>query len=212
MSLQGGCASGARLPDGQAQTRKKQTKQKIIAVLIVTFMLTMVFGTLDLPFGLAANQSLSNLIQNFVGGELSMEAPSSLGFNNLSVGVAANSLANMDYVNFRDYRGSGAGWSVSATMNNMFTSEAGTRNYLLNGNIAWFPQTAVLTGLEGSSTSGIAKGSDGLFDAARTLVNTSTNNGMGNYRLNSLNLNVQYYGWGDQKAGTYQNTLTMTIS
>jgi len=192
--------------------RKQKAKQKIIAVLIVTFMLTMVFGTLDLPFSLAANQSLSNLIQNFLNGELSMEAPLTLAFNNLSVGVAGNSLANMDYVNFRDTRGSGAGWSVSATMNNMLTSADGARNYLLNGNIAWFPQTAVLTGLEDASTDGIAKGSDGFFDVARTLINASVNNGMGNYRLNSLNLNVQYYGWGDQKAGTYQNTLTMTIS
>src|SRR4030042_5635813 len=193
-------------------TKKKQIKQKIIAVFVVAFMLTMVFGTLDLPSSFAANQSLSNLIQNFLNGELSMEAPASLAFNNLSVGVAANSLANMDFVNFRDTRGDGAGWSISATMNNMFTSAAGTRNYVLNGNIAWFPQTSVLTGLEGASTSGMVKGSDGLFDSARTLINTSTNNGMGNYRLNSLNFNIQYYGWGAQKAGTYQKHLTIPIS
>src|SRR4030043_898024 len=192
--------------------QKTKTKQKISAVFIVTFMLTMIFGTLDLPSSFAANQSLSNLIQNFMNGELSMEASAALAFNNLSVGVAANSLANMDSVNFRDYTGTGAPYSVSGTMNDMYTSAAGTRNYVLNGNIAWFPQTAVLTGLQGASTSGIAKGSDGLFDAARTLINTSANNGMGNYVLNSLNFNIQYYGWGDQKAGTYQKTLTMTIS
>jgi len=193
------------------KSQKQKAKQKIIAILIVTFMLAMVFGSISLPNTWAIGSN-TNLIQNFVNGELSMEAPATLAFNNLSVGVAGNSLANMDYVNFRDTRGSGIEYSISASMNNMFTSAAGTRNYLLNGNIAWFPQGCVLTGLESSNTEGMAKGSDGKFDAARTLINTSTNNGMGNYRINSLNVNIQYYGWGDQKAGTYQNTLTMTIS
>jgi len=194
------------------QTKKREIKQKIIAVFIITFMLTMVFGSLEMP-AVWAIGSNTNLIQNFIAGSLSMEAPASLGFSNISVGVPANSLANMDYVNFRDYTGSGAFYAVTGTMNNMFTSAAGTRNYVLNGNIAWSPSTSVLTGLEGSSTSGMAKGSDGFFDvAARTLINTSNNNGMGNYRVNSLNFNIQYYGWGDQKAGTYQNTLTLTIA
>lgn len=195
----------------EIKTKKQQIKRKIIAFLVVFFMFLMVAGTLKLPVSWADQNAYTNLIQNFVTGTLSLEAPPSLGFNDLSIGVAANSLANMDYVNFRDYRGTGAGWSVTGSMNDMLTAGAGDRNFVSNGNIAWFPQTASLVGLEASSTAGIALGTDGLFDAIRTLVNASADNGMGNYRINSLNYNVQYYGWANQVAGTYQNTLQLTI-
>jgi hypothetical protein len=193
-----------------AEIKKQQIKQKIIATLVVVFMLVMIAGVVKFP-ALADQNSYTNLIQNFVTGTLSVEAPASLAFNNISIGIATNSLANMDYVNFRDYRGSGAGWSLTGTMNNMLTSEAGARNFVSNGNIAWFPQSATLIGLEGSSTTGIAKGSDGFFDTLRTLANAGANYGMGNYRINSLNINIQYYGWANQVAGTYQNTLQLTI-
>jgi hypothetical protein len=193
-----------------AEIKKQQIKQKIIATLVVVFMLVMIAGVVKFP-ALADQNSYTNLIQNFVTGTLSVEAPASLAFNNISIGIATNSLANMDYVNFRDYRGSGAGWSLTGTMNNMLTSGAGARNFVSNGNIAWFPQSATLIGLEGSSTTGIAKGSDGFFNALRTLANAGATYGMGNYRINSLNINIQYYGWANQVAGTYQNTLQLTI-
>lgn len=193
------------------QTRKKQIKQKIIAVLVATFMFVMLYGTISIKNSLGVDDT-TNLIQNFIAGTLGIESPASLGFSNLTIGVAANSHANMDYVNFRDYRGGSGNWSLTGGMNNMLTSGAGARNFFSNGNIAWFPQNLTLIGLEGSSTSGIAKGSDGFFDSLRTLVNASVDNGLGNFRVNSLNFNIQYYGWANQTNGTYQNTLTLTIS
>ncbi|OGI27965.1 MAG: hypothetical protein A2184_02600 [Candidatus Moranbacteria bacterium RIFOXYA1_FULL_44_7] len=193
------------------ETRKKQIKQKIFAVLIATFMFTMLFGAVSVRNSLAVDDA-TNLIQNFVAGTLGIESPASLGFVDLTIGIAANSHANMDYVNFRDYRGGSGNWSLTGGMNDMFTSTAGARNFLSNGNIAWFPQNLTLIGLEGSSTSGIAKGSDGYFDSLRTLVNSGVDYGLGNYRVNSLNFNIQYYGWANQTAGTYQNTLTLTLT
>jgi hypothetical protein len=35
---------------------------------------------------------------------------------------------------------------------------------------------------------------------------------MGNFILNGTQLNIVYFGWGNQATGTYQNTLTLTIS
>jgi len=194
------------------QTKKRQIKQQIIATLVVSFMFLMVFGALNQEI-VSAN-FVSNLIQNFVGGTLQLQGPTSIGFPDINVGTPTNSLANLSAVNIRDYVGSGALWSVVGSMNNMLATNAGTRNFLDANNIAWFPGNATLTGLEGASTSGIALGTNTLMNAAtsRTLINASANNGMGNYILNGTLINIQYYGWGNQIAGTYQNTLTLTIS
>lgn len=194
------------------KTKKQQIKQKIVAVLIATFMFVMIFGTVGTKFSLGADADNTNLIQNFVAGVLSMETPESLGFADITVGIATNSLANMDYVNFRDYRGGSGNWSLTASMNNMMCDTAAARNFVDNGNIYWAPQSATLIGLEGSSTTGIALGSDGYFSTLRTLVNSGVDYGLGNYRINSLNFNIVYFGWANQAADTYQNTLFFTIA
>jgi len=206
MSAKGGCASGAK-------TKKQQIKQQIVATFIVVFMFAMVFGVLDSNIVSAIGFN-ATLVQNFVAGTLQLEGPASIGFPAITVGVATNSLANMDSVNIRDYRGTGAGWSVVGSMNNMLASNASPRNFLDANNIAWFPGNTTLTAKEGASTSGIAYGTNTFMNSgtSRTLINASTNNGMGNYVLNGTLINVQYYGWANQATGTYQNTLTLTVS
>jgi len=191
---------------------RHKIKQQIIATLVVVFMFLMVFGALNQEM-VSANFA-ANLIENFVSGSLQLEGPTSIAFSDINVGSPSNSLANLDTVNIRDTRGSGGQWSVVGSMNNMLATNAGARNFLDANNIAWFPGNATLTGLDGSNTSGIALGSNTLMNAGtqRTLINASANNGMGNYILNGTLINIQYYGWGNQIAGTYQNTLTMTIS
>jgi len=195
---------------------KKELEQKIVATLVVVFMLLMIFGTVNTEHSYAANQTNTNLVQNFVAGGLSLEADATISFSDLSVGVSANSLQNLTQVNILDERGTGAGWSVTGLMNDLFigTSDAGgKRNNIRNTSIAWFPGNATLYGLSGSNTDGIAKGSNSFFSSSGlTLINASTNNGLGNYRFNLTPINIQYDGAANQIPGNYQTWLRLTIS
>jgi hypothetical protein len=188
------------------KTKKQQTKQKIIATFIILFMFIMIFGSVsvDLTSAIGTN---TTLIQNLIAGALSMEAPTSILFNNINIGTAINSLAMMTQVNARDYRGSGVVWSVSGTMNNLTVVDAGINN-ISNAVIAWAP--GAYWSDNGTNT-GVALGAAGYFSGARVLFNTSANAGMGNYKIVNTVLNVVYNGRTDFMDGTYQNTLTMII-
>lgn len=191
------------------KTKKQQIKQKIAAVTVVFFMALMVFGSRD-QFALAIGTN-TTLIQNFIAGSLQLETAASLGFNDITVGVPANSLATLSIVNVRDYRGSGAGWTVTGTVNNMFAAVTGPLNYILNTTIAWAPGAVwALDG--GASNTGVATGAASYFGGGLlTFANTSTNNGVGNYKVTNTALNIVYGGSAAQKIGSYQGTLTMTI-
>ncbi len=197
------CKSGSA-PGGK--TKKHQIKQKIIATFIILFMFIMIFGSVSVDFTSAIGTN-TTLIQNLIAGALSMEAPTTILFNNINIGTAINSLAMMTQVNARDLRGSGVAWSVSGTMNNLTATNAGLNN-ISNAVIAWAP--GAYWSDNGSNT-GVALGVAGYFSGARTLFNTSANNGMGNYKIVNTVLNVVYNGATDFQAGTYQNTLTMII-
>lgn len=191
------------------KTKKQQIKQKIAAVVVVFFMAVMVFGSRD-EFALAIGTN-TTLIQNFIAGSLQLETAASLGFNDITVGVAANSLATLGIVNIRDYRGSGAGWTITGTANSMFTAVAGPGNSILNTTIAWAPGSIwALDG--GASNTGVAVGGASYFGGGLlTLANAASNNGVGNYKLTNTALNIVYGGSAAQKIGSYQGTLTMTI-
>ena len=190
--------------------KRQQIKQQIAATLIISFMALMVFGSVEVA-DLSAAVNNVTLIQNLVAGTLQLEAPTSKGFNDLTVAVAGNSLANLDQVNVRDFRGTGAGWTLSGTMNNMLTSAAagGGSNEISNAVIAWAPGTYYA--LDGGSNTGVSAGTAGFFSAARTLLTATANNGMGNFVMNGTVLNVVYNGYAGQKVGTYQNILTLTV-
>jgi len=144
---------------------------------------------------------------------LSLESSAAVAFNDISLGSGGtNSLGNLAIVNARDYTGTGTGWSVTGQMNNMLTSGAGGLNEIPNSVIAWNPQTATLSGLEGASVSGIAKGTALYFSAIRTLVNAGAGYGLGNYTFDGTEMNIVWDGASNQVAGTYQNTLTLTIA
>ena len=188
------------------KTKKQQTKQRIVATLIALFMFVMIFGSVSVDFTSAIGTN-TTLIQNLIPGSLSMEAPASIGFNNINIGSAVNSLAMLTQVNARDLRGSGVPWSVSGTMNNLTVADAGVNN-ISNAVIAWAP--AEYWSDNGTNT-GVALGVAGYFSSARTLFNTSVNAGMGNYKIVNTVMNVVYNGATDFMDGTYQNTLTMII-
>ena len=195
------------------KTKKKKIKQQIIATIVVFFMFIMISGTLDVMNGNAATTVYMNLIQNFVAGSLSIECMQNLAFNSITIAAAGNSLANMTTFNARDYRGSGAGWNVTAYSNNLTISNSATGiNNISNASIAMNPATATIIGLDGASTTGVSLGAAAYLNYARTLVYTSTNNGMGNYRVNNATFNVVYNGRADQLAGTYQAIVTFQIN
>jgi hypothetical protein len=193
-------------PALRGKTKKQQIKQQIAATLVILFMFIMVFSSVNIDFTKAIGTN-TTLVQNIVAGTLSMEAPATIAFNNVNLGTAANSLANMTVVNARDYRGTGAAWSVTSTMNNLTTAGAGVNN-IANSVIAWAPGASFA---DNGVNTGTAVGAAGYFDSVRTLFNTSLNNGMGNYKIVNTTMNVVFNGNPNFVAGTYQNTMTMTI-
>ena len=193
------------------QTKKQKIKQKIMATVVVLFMMVMMFGTVDLS-RITATVTNTALLQNFNPGTMGHQAMTSLVFNDITIGVAVNSLQNMTITNVWDLRGSGAGWSLSGTVNSLMIATGGGVNNLSNAFIAWNPAGGALTAISGTTT-GIGIGAAAYFDGGlRTLLNTTTNNGMGNYRMNNVMFNIVYNGRADMEAGLFQATLTMTSS
>jgi hypothetical protein len=194
------------------KTKKQQIKQRIVATLVTAFMFIMISGCYNVPNLFAATGVNVTLIQNIIAGQLSIDSLSTLGFNDLTVGVAANSLGNLSVVNMQDWRGNGQGWSVSAYCNALTTTATGV-NTIANTSI--FINAGSVQAVNGSLT-GVAASGIGWQDLSspRTLVNTGTalNYGMGSYNLANTMINVVYNGRGDQKVGTYQNLLTLTIT
>lgn len=191
------------------KTRKSELKQKIFAALVVAFMFAMISGALD-PIRVRAigdNTVLQAIVQ---GGTLSLDSPDQANYTTVTLNASTQtSTANLVQVNMRDPRGSGAGWTTVGSCNDM---KAGT-NTVTNVYIDWAPGTVYA--LDGASNTGVAAGVDytGNFgDGARTLANTTidSGDGMGNYVINGTIMNLKIKS--DVKAGTYQNTLLLTIS
>ena len=191
------------------RTLKQKLKQRIVATTVFLFMLFMMFGLLELP-RTSATVTTTNLIQNFIAGSFGHQAMQNLVFSDITVGTASNTTANMTVTNVWDLRGSGAGWSVTGSCNNLSVSIVGVNN-ISNSVIAWNPAGGTLINVSGTTT-GVTLGTAQYLNGSRLLVSSTTNNGMGNYRVNNVVLNVVYNGRTDQKTGTYQAILTMTSS
>ena len=191
------------------EIRKRQLKQKIIATLVVVFMFAMISGTVNTVRVQAYgdNTILQAIVQ---GGTLSLDSPDQANYTTVTLNAATQTTTtNLVQVNMRDPRGSGAGWTTVGACNDM---KAGT-NTIANAYIDWAPGTVYA--LDGASNTGVAAGEDyiGNFgDSLRTLANTalSSGDGMGNYVINGTIMNLKIKS--DVNAGTYQNTLLLTIS
>lgn len=189
------------------KTKKGQIKQKIIATFVVTFMFAMMIGTVNVNLvgAIGGNTILQQVVS---AGSLSLETAAQVNFNTFTLnGVSTNSLANLVQVNFRDTRGSGAGYNVVGSANDM---KAET-NTISNAFLKWSPGT--IYALDGSSNTGVTAGasySGNFGDGPRTMVTATSNNGMGNYVINGTAMNLLLIS--SVPAGTYQNTLLLTIS
>jgi S-adenosylmethionine/arginine decarboxylase-like enzyme len=191
------------------KTLKQNIKQRIVATVVVMFMFSMLFGSLNLP-GVSATGTNTNLIQNFIPGGFAHQAQQNLVFTQITVGAASNTTANMLQTNVWDFRGSGAGWSISGVCNDMLTTQTGV-NMINATQIRWNPAGATVTAFSGVTT-GITNGTLQTLETSKTLISAAVNSGMGNYRMWNVLLNIQYNGRTDQKTGTYGGILTMTSS
>lgn len=193
------------------KTKKQTIKQKIAATTVVLFMLSMMFGSLNLP-GALATITTTNLIQNVVAGTFGHGALTNIVFPDITVGSATNSTSNMTMTTAWDLRGSGAGWTIAGYASRLWiqNSAVGVNN-LDNIEIRWYPAGATIYAITGVTT-GMTLGAAANMDASRTLITAPSNNGMGNYRINGVMFNIVYNGRTDQVAGAYVSVLTMTSS
>lgn len=194
------------------KARLKYLQQTIVSLIIFLFMFAMLFGKLILPTVWAANQANTILQEIISAGELAVEAPAQVNFAGFTInGFGANVTADLDNVNAQDQRGTGQGWSVTAVTNNMVGSGLTAPGNMITNAYINISAAGDITGLGGASTSGIALGGTaGNFnDGAMTVANASANNGMGNYVVNNTTLQATILA--NNKAGTYQSTLTVTI-
>jgi len=190
------------------KTKKQEIKQKIVATLVVVFMLVMIAGVVKVEnIRAEADNAILELIVS--SGSLSIEAADQVNFATVTLNaVTVNTTANMVQVNMRDARGSGAGWTATGAAN--YLTAANSSN-ISNIWLRWAPGD--IYALDGADNTGVVSGADysGNFgDGSRTLANTSTNNGMGNYVINGTILNLTIDS--ETPAATYHNTLTLTIS
>jgi len=197
------------------ETKIKKLKELIISLTIILVMVVMVFGKLifsNVRWVWAANQFNTTLEEVITGADLGTSAPTQVNFAGFTInGFGTNVTADMDNVNVWDLRGTGASWSLTSVTNDMVgTGLLAPGNMITNAYIN-ISSAGGITGLGGSDTSGIALGgSTGSFaDAAMTIANASANNGMGNYVINDTTLQATILS--NNKAGTYQSTLTITV-
>jgi len=195
------------------KTKKQKVKQQIIAVMVMAFMFVMITGTLNIPDLMAATTTTMAFGANISAGTLNIDTLASLAFPTMTIAVPTNDSANLTVVNMQDYRGNGMGWTMSA-YSTPFTTPAGGTNSIAN--TAIFINTGTLTNISGTSTGVAATGAGSWRDlsAARTLVNTASNNGsgMGSYNLANTMMNIVYGGNPAQTSGVYTGTLTLTIA
>lgn len=181
-----------------------------MATLVVVFMFGMVLGSMNVQDA-GAIGSNSLLRQVVVAGTLSLEATNFLLFPQVTLNASAqNSFVNMGQVNMRDPRGTGAGWTAVGSANSLVAVNGAV---ISNSMLRWAPGD--IFALDGASNTGVVAGADysGNFgDGVRVLANTALtdNKGMGNYVINGTILNLLLMP--DVMAGTYENTLTLTIS
>jgi len=194
---------------------KRRLTEKIISLTIILVMFTMVFGKLvffNIQEVWAANE-VNVILQEIISqGELAVEAPAQVNFADFTLnGFGTNVTADLDNVNIEDSRGTGAGWSVTSVTNHMVGSGLTAPGNTINNEYINISTAGDITGIGGASTDGIALGgtTGNYNDGAMTIANSATNNGMGNYIVNSTILQATILS--NNKAGTYQSDLTITI-
>lgn len=187
--------------------QEKKVKQQILAVLVIFFMFIMVFSTIDDFSFVRAVADTTNLLQNIVSGELFVEAPTAIGFNDVAAGTGVNSLANLSVVNVIDNRGSSAGWGCVGGSSN-FVNGASGNLIIPNSRLQWAPGD-----ITGADLNGVAAGPDYSADfstGSLTLMNAGSGYGSGAYNIanTTYNLMLQVSDYASNYNATFTFTLT----
>lgn len=153
-------------------------------------------------------------------GALTISASSTANFSAVNFSFDGQTSANnpLGSVNAEDKRGSRPGWSIDVTGEDWATSTL-TMDYdgdgVNTGQLSLdIPEIGEVTANpKGDDTTGFTMGIDDSFSAATTTINfvtVSATNGSGDYWF--ADFNADQFIPGNQEAGTYNMTLTLTIS
>lgn len=184
-------------------------KQKIIAVVLLTTLLVMVFSTVN--FGGKQVQAAnvgdnSNLYQNIVGSDLLVTASDDILFPDVTAGSSTNNPANIPLVNIYDLRGLNLTWVVSGYS----TIFHGTSANITNTRLNWNPSAASnYNGYSGADNTKMALGSLATLDATRTFANGAAG-ATGQFAVFNSLLNLAILA--TDAAGNYNATLTFTAA
>lgn len=140
-------------------------------------------------------------------GSLSLSAPASTTLSAVTLAASAQtSTGSVGSTIVTDNRGSGAGWTLSATLSH-FTCCTPTRTITVT-NLTITPGSVTTNAGTANATGGSAHTFTTTTDAT-TLMSAGTDQGMGQYTINpSLSLSVPVGSY----AGAYTATITTTVS
>lgn len=187
-------------------------------ILAFNLVLVMFIGlSLQVNAALTDDTELSLTI---TGGTLDVYASSTASFTGVNFSFSGQSSANnpLGDVNVIDARGTGAGWTVNVTGED-WSSGTSTMDYDGDGSTTGqlaldVPEIGEVTyDANGDDLTGMTMGIDTAFSAATSTINFATvsnSNGSGDYWY--ADFNASQFIPGNQEAGTYNMTLTLTAS
>jgi hypothetical protein len=184
-------------------------KQKIIAIVLMTTLLVMVFSAVNFSGDQVQAANIgdnSNLYQDITGSDLMVSVSDSVTFSDVTAGTSTNNPANIPLVNIYDLRGLSVSWVVSG-----FSSEFhGTSANISNSRLNWNPSAASnYNGISGADNAKIALGGLAVLDTPRTFANGASG-AQGQFAVFNALLNLAVLA--TDMAGSYNSTLTFTAA
>jgi hypothetical protein len=188
------------------ESRIKEIKQKIVAVLVLSVMFALVFTTLNLNpnYSQAAE---TNVELSITAGTLSIDSMD-VDLGSTGAGTSQNvSLDNLD-VNVKDFAGDGLAWDATIYSSNFVNGGSGTL-IIPNTRFQVRPNEGTIFNAGGSVCDETAKSNPCGLSASCALFNGSTA-ATGECRLNEVNLNLQVLA--TDATEDYNATLTLSVS
>lgn len=198
------------------------TKTNIMKLLsrILAFNICLVIllaASIQVQAALSDDTELSLTIS---GGTLDVTASTTATFTGVNFSFSGQTSANnpLGDVSVSDSRGTSVGWSIDVTGED-WSSGSATMDYDGNGTATGqlsldIPEIGEVTANpNGDDTTGFTMGSDTAFGAATSTINFATvsnTNGSGEYWFSDFK--ASQFIPGNQEAGTYNMTLTLTAS
>lgn len=176
---------------------KNFTKRLAISTIAAGTLLTTAFAP-----GAFADQTSATV----TGGALSMTEPLASDFAGRSItGAAQTTTAALDAFSVSDFRGTGAGWSVTAQA----TQFDGGTNDLAAGSLSLSQPTVAANGTT-STAPGVTAGPYQIDNGAAVKISSAPENtGMGKYDFSATTMTLALPA--AVFAGTYTSTVTVSI-